>query len=87
MTTIINPWKLPRTGKDYNCYNPKFIYGDYAIYKLSDNDFLYTYQNKAFSELAGYNETHLKSVADRTGSGFLYDRALETLSKYNLKEA
>jgi hypothetical protein len=82
MTTIINPWKSNQHGgRDFNVDKPKFTHGDYAIYKLYDHDYLYTYKNKAFNELAGYNEQHLISVADRNGQGFLYDRAIENLSR------
>lgn len=84
MKTIINPWKNPHygTGKDYafdDSEKPLFVYGDYSIWKNFEKSYVYAYKGKAFNELAGFNKEHLISVADRSGHGFLYDRAMNML--------
>jgi hypothetical protein len=81
--TIINPWKSPHygSGRDYEVNKPVFSYNNHHIYHLYGSNYLYTKGNLAFNELNGLNKDHLKSVANLNGSGFLYDRALETLKK------
>jgi hypothetical protein len=84
MTTIINPWKDPRwgTNRDFEAPDdPVFQHGDYSIYKLYRDSWLYVYQGRAFNELAGLNKQHLIDVAEHKGNGFLYDRALENLQR------
>ena len=81
--TIINPWKNPNygTGRDYTVYTkPVFTYKGHEIYKLTDHDYLYVHNGIAFSELAGLNKKHLMDIADGTGWGCMYCRALERLT-------
>jgi len=80
---IQNPWKSPSygSGRDYEVTKkPVFSYKGYHVYRLASS-YLYTDGSFAFSELAGLNKAHLMSVADRNGEGFLYDRAIEALSR------
>jgi hypothetical protein len=85
MKTITNPWKNPHygTGRDYTVDDdPVFSYREHHVYKLPyQQSWIYTHNGIAFKELAGLNKQLLIDVADRTGSGFLYDRALETIER------
>lgn len=88
MAQIINPFRKsisPSAQKDayYSLSEDDVVYqvGDYKIYRHGYQSYVYVYKNYAFNELAGLNKTHLKAVAERNGEGFLYERALETLSR------
>jgi hypothetical protein len=82
---ILNVWNSePNKLKYYNQSNPIYTNGDYSIYKMGDRNYLYTYKNIAFNNLAGINKAHINSVADKLRPDslpFLYDRAIETLEK------
>lgn len=88
MKIIINPWKSPNFGnnRDYEVDEPAFTYGDYCIYHLWGQNWLYTFKNMAINELAGRNDQHLINVAERKGNGFLYWRAIENLKKHGLEQ-
>ena len=87
-TKVCSTWKSPNCGsnKDYTVNKPVFTYKDYAIYHLFGENYLYTFEDKAFSELAGLNKQHLIDVAERKGKGFLYWRAIENLKKHGLEQ-
>lgn len=85
---IVNPWKADSRGNfEHYDENDKVVeYGDYAIFHQFGNNYLYVYKDKAFNCLAGLNKQHLIDVAERKGSGFLYERALENLRVHGIKK-
>ena len=75
---IKNPW---RDGAIFQIAKPIYKYKHCEIYKLWTCNYLYVCEGKVFNQLAGINKEHLRTVADKTGEGFLYDRAIENLNK------
>ncbi len=80
---INNPWKS-HGSTDFEVDKPVYQIGDYAIYKVHEKNYLYTYKNFAFRQLAGLNREFLRSVVDRKRpddeiSAWFYDGALKIL--------
>ena len=75
---ITNFWanKQPFTADD-----SQLVYqnGNYKVYKLSNQNFLYTYKGAAINQLAGLNKSHVDSLVlgfrPSGEGGYTYDRA------------
>lgn len=84
---IINPWKKTPSGKftEYDENNLVFSYGEYSIYCQWQGAWLYVFKNMAFNCLARLDKQHLINVAERSGEGFLYDRAMDNLREHGIE--
>lgn len=81
---ILNIWNSRPDKIDYyDVSSPIYTIGDYNIYKLGEQNYLYTFKNIAINNLAGINKEHLNSLYNNTKpiECFLYDRAQENLNK------
>lgn len=83
---ILNTWGSTQRKHIYFNVESKAIYrkGDYAIYKLGNQDYLYAYKNLAVAERTGVSKLLIKALATGskfTGDGLMYyeiQRAIES---------
>lgn len=65
MKKIINLWRQPINGKYsfYEVHKQKYRKGDYAVYRLRDGSFLYTYKNIAINNLVIFDRQYVNMLA------------------------
>lgn len=85
MNRILNTFKSTRDKKFYyELGEPVFKVGDWAIYP-DFSSYIYAFKNIAVNCLVGLNRQHLIALSESKRpegvSGFLYDRAMDSLKK------
>lgn len=89
---ILNTWRSDEAKKYYfEVEKPIATYEDYAVYKLADKDYLYTYKNIAVNELVVYDAKYFDVLSGKDQTYwsakeflFLLDRADKTKAKWEL---
>ena len=87
---ILNTWTSDEAKQNYfEVWEPLDTYWDYAVYKLWEKDYLYTYKNIAINELVVHNKQYFAVLSWKDWTYwsakdwlFMLDRADKAIKKW-----